>query len=143
MNSVKCPHCSLVNLDTDFVCRRCGSDLFPAGSKLDKTYGSRKGPKKGISIFSIILIGGVIAAFVYAYTGIQKEMKAIDATEAGRQAAQPQNGQGFTSRSDEEKKRTGSYANAVQNSQGLSESRKHLEETQKLMESQSANAQKK
>lgn len=141
MNSIKCTHCSLVNLDTDFVCRRCGSDLFPS-PKLDKTYGSGKGPKKGISIFSIILIGGVVAFFVYAYTGIQKEMNAIDATEAGRQAAQPQNGQGFTSRSEEEKKRTGSYANAVQNSQGLAESQKHLEETQKLMQ-QPANTQKK
>ena len=143
MNSIKCPHCSLVNLDTDFVCRRCGSDLFPA-AKLDKTYGSGKGPKKGISIFSIILIGGVVAFFVYAYTGIQKEMNAIDATEAGRQAAQPANNPGFTSRDDAEKKRTGSFANAVQNSQGLAESQKHNEELQKAMQPQpSANTQKK
>jgi hypothetical protein len=131
MNSIKCPSCSLVNLESDFQCRRCGSDLVPPAAA---RYGSPRRQKKGVSIFSIILIGGAIAFVVWAYTSIKKEMSEVDAFEASRPAPQQKNAATFTSRSEEQKARTDAYANAVQNSPGLAESQKHNAELQKAMQ---------
>lgn len=131
MNSLKCPSCHLVNLETDFSCRRCGSDLHPSTSR----YAEPRPPKKGISIFSIILIGGVIAFVAWAYTNIQKEMGEIDSQ---RFAADPMPGsQGYTSRGEAQKARTAAYGNAVQNSSGLAEHQRRVKETEKLVQNTS------
>lgn len=131
MNSVKCPSCHLVNLETDFSCRRCGSDLHPSASR----YATPTPRKKGVSIFSIILIGAVIAFVTWAYTNVQKQMSEI---EAERLATQPAaNGQGFTTRREAQQQRIGAYANAVQNAPALTEHEKRVRETEKLVQNTS------
>ncbi|HKX82841.1 MAG TPA: hypothetical protein VJL58_01360 [Pyrinomonadaceae bacterium] len=132
MNSVKCPSCHLVNLETDFSCRRCATQLHPSTSRFD----APKPRKKGVSIFSIILIGAVIAFVAWAYTNIQKEIGEIDAQRIATQPA-PSNTQGFTSRSEEQRQRTGAYGNAVQNSPALAEHEKRVRETEKMVQNTS------
>lgn len=132
MNSVRCPSCRLVNLETDFACRRCGSQLHSSTSRLDEP----KPRRKGISIFSIILIGAVIAFVAWVYSNIQKEMNEIDAERfAGPPVAS--NSQAPMTRREAEKQRTGAYANAVQNSSALADHQKHVKETDNLLQNTS------
>ncbi len=133
MNSVKCPICQLVNLETDFSCRRCGNALRSSASGYNST---PKGPRKEISIFSIILIGAVIAFVAWAYSNIQKEMIDIDAQRFASQPTQA-NGQPFTTRKAAEQQRTGAYANAVQNAPALAEHQKRVRETEKMVQNTS------
>lgn len=128
MNPNKCSNCHLVCHLSEPACPRCGHNF--AGPKRAFTLGPRDQARRGFPFFSLILIGGAIAFFVYVYSGIQSEMTHIQANEP-RQMANPTQG---LSRSQYDQQRAGQYRNAVQNAPALVQSQKRLEETQKLMQ---------
>jgi hypothetical protein len=90
--------------------------------------------KRGFPLFSIILVGAAIGIFAYMYMGLKNEMGEIQSSEANRIATQTKDPNAGLSRSEADKKRAGQYGNAIQNSPALAESKKRLEETQKLMQ---------
>lgn len=133
MNSTKCKNCSLVNLSSDLHCRRCGQVLSAKSSSYN-VQSPRVAAKRGFPFSSIILVGAAIAVFAYFYMSIKKEMSEIQSSEANRLATQAKQPDAGLSRSEADKKRVGQYGNAIQNSPALAESKKRLEETQKLMQ---------
>lgn len=133
MNSIKCKSCSLVNLSSDLHCRRCGH-VLAANSSSYNTQSPRMAARRGFPFASIILVAAAIGIFAYMYLGIKSEMTQIQSSEANRIATQAKQPEGGLSRSDADKKRSGQYGNAIQNSPALAESKKRTEETQKLMQ---------
>lgn len=133
MNSTKCKSCGIVNLSTDLHCRRCGHVLFASSSSYN-VQSPRMAAKRGFPFFSIILVAAAIGIFAYMYMGIKNEMNEVQTSEANRIATQAKQPDIGLSRSEADKKRAGQYGNTIQNSAALAESKKRLEETQKLMQ---------
>ena len=132
MNSIKCSKCEVVNLESDIWCRRCGSSLMRTTPT--KVRGPREAAQRGFPLFSIIIVGAAIAFVTYVYTGLQKEIADIGATDAQRVATQANTQQNAPlTRSEADQKQAGQYKNAVQNAPAIAQSKKRLEETEKLM----------
>lgn len=77
----------------------------------------------------------------YFYSGTQSAMKQVNANEAKRAASEPEErplAPGL-SRTEYDRKKTGTYAEAVKNSSSLSAHQKHINETQKTMQQISNN----
>ena len=81
----------------------------------------------------IALIVGVV---YYFYNGVEKEMEAINADEAKRNASQPSQRPVApgTSRNQYDQQRAGRYGNAVSNSSSLGAHNQHIKETEKAMQ---------
>ena len=141
MHSEKCNYCSLVNLASDTVCRRCGHELSVGNRKSNAPRSPREAAKSGSWLYTILfltLIGGVA---YYLFSGVEKSYSDVKASEANRISAQPKQQAGL-SRSEMDKQRAGQYGNAVQNSPGLATSQKHNEEIKQLMQAGSNQPQK-
>ena len=143
MNKIKCTHCGLVNMASDYDCRRCGNDMGTRFMNSSQRIGPREAAKSSswlTTILFLTLIGGVA---YYLFSGVEKSYDNVKATETNRILAQPkQSPSSLSSRSEFEQTQKQNYKTAIQNSQGLSESQKHVEETQKLMQSGPEKAQK-
>lgn len=133
MTSTKCRNCSLVNPLSELHCRRCGHSLSPGVSSYDKN-SPRVAAKRGFPFFSLLLITAAVVFFAYVYMGIRSEMDQIQTSEATRIATQPKQPDAGLSRTEADKKRAGTYGNAIQNSPALAQSQKHVQETEKLMQ---------
>lgn len=133
MTSAKCRHCSLVNPSSETHCRRCGHSLASGVSSYDKN-SPRVAARRGFPFFSLLLITAAVGFFAYVYMGIRSEMGQTEANEVKRVAAQPKQPDAGLSRSEADKKRAGTYGNAIQNSPALAQSQKHVQETEKLMQ---------
>lgn len=131
MNSNKCRNCHLVNHGREAVCRRCGMEL--AAPKQARHRGPRDEARRGFP-YSIILVGAVVAFFVYAYSGVQSEMSHIEVNEAKRAATAPKQEPAGLSRTQSDQQRAGQYKNAIQSAPALAQSQKRLAETEKLMQ---------
>ncbi len=131
MNPNKCRNCHLVNLASQLVCRRCGFEFAAPEQPIRR--GPREKARRGFP-YSIIVVGAVIAFFMYVYSGIQNEMSQIEMNEAKRAATAPKVNQPPLSRTQEDQQRAGQFKNAVQNAPALAESQKRLAETEKLMQ---------
>ena len=79
------------------------------------------------TLLFLTLIGGIA---YYLFSGVEKSYDHVKATEANRPGAnvKPQ------TRSELQEKQKQNYTTAIQKSQGLAESQKRTEETQKLMQ---------
>lgn len=127
MDKVKCKDCGLVDIAGESHCRRCGSELYQTRGK--KGLAAKRTSFGSMSLLRIA--GIVIAAYaVYAYLGQPQSDPA--ANPINRSQPQPT----LSLRAEHEQRQTGSYKTAIQSSQGLAESQKRLEETQKLMQSE-------
>lgn len=113
------------------MCRRCGYEF--AAPKQPFRRGPREQARRGFP-YSIVLVGAVVAFFMYVYSGIQNEIGHIEMNEAKRAATAPKAEQPGLSRSQHDQQRAGQYKNAVQNAPALAESQKRLAETEKLMQ---------
>lgn len=131
MRSNKCRNCHLVGPSSESACRRCGYE-FDA-PKQPFRGGPRERARRGFP-YSIILVGAVVAFFLYMYSGIQNEMSQIEMDEAKRAATEPKPTQPGLTRSQQDQQRTGQYKNAIQTAPALAESQKRLAETEKLMQ---------
>jgi len=93
--------------------------------------GPREAAKGGsqwlYTLLFLTLIGGIA---YYLFSGVEKSYDNVKGIEANRPGAQikPQ------TRSEFQEQQKQNYVTAVKNSQGLAESQKHTEETQKLMQ---------
>jgi hypothetical protein len=135
MISIKCKNCNLVDHASEPYCRRCGAEL--AQPKQPFRRGPREKARRGFP-YSIIVIGAVIAFFMYIYTGIQNEMSQIEMNEAKRAATTPRSNQPGLTRTQQDKERAGQFKNAIQNAPALASSQKRLAETEKLMKPETA-----
>jgi hypothetical protein len=132
MNSLKCSKCEVVNLESDIWCRRCGSSLMRTAPS--KVRGPREAAQREFPLFSIIIVGVAFAFVTYVYTGLQKEIADIGATDAQRIATQAKQQQSEPlSRSEADQKQAGQYKSAVQDAPAIAQSKKRLAETEKLM----------
>lgn len=129
MNSIKCNNCGLKNFASDIECRRCGFSFVQAALK------KRQRPPRRFSIWSLLMIAGVLGVVYYFYSGVQTSVDEITASEAKRVASQPaaQPTQGL-SRTQHDQQRAGHYGDAVKNSQSLNAHQKRVEETEKTVQ---------
>ncbi len=132
MNAIKCRNCHLVNHASLYVCQRCGFELTET---VRKPSGRQKAPSSGLSLPLKLALAALAGFVAYSYFG--GELSPVpNTTTAGHATAQPQ--PTLSLRSEYEQRQTGAYKNAIQNSPGLAQSQKRLEETQKLMQPQPA-----
>ena len=95
--------------------------------------GPREAAKSSSWLYTLLflaLIGGIA---YYLFSGVERSYTDVKTIESNRFGGQPMNG--ARTRSEFEERQKQNYVTAIKNSQGLAESQKHTEETQKLMQS--------
>jgi hypothetical protein len=133
MEVIKCSQCHLMNPPTAFRCRRCGHVVgIP---EPDRVPGPRE-RSNGVSswLYTLLALALVVAAAAYIYQGFEKSFSQVQANEAKRTAKQVNTQPPALSRSQFEKQQAGHYGTAIQNSNGLAQSQKHVDEVEKLMQ---------
>jgi len=130
MSSLKCKNCNLVDHASEPYCRRCGHEL-PVPKTTFRS-GPREKARRGFP-YSLLVVGAVIAFFMYIYSGIQHELSEIEMNEAKRAATAPAADRPAQTRTQHEKQHAGQYKNAIQSAPALASSQKRLAETEKLM----------
>ena len=132
MEAIKCSQCHLMNLPTVFRCRRCGHVIgIP---EPDRITGPRDRKNGASWLYTLLALALVVAAAAYIYQGFEKSFNQIQANEAKRTAKQGNAQPPALSRSQFEKQQAGHYGTAIQNSNGLAQSQKHVEEVDKLIQ---------
>lgn len=143
MNKITCKNCDLVNLASDYDCRRCGYDMGTRFMVSSQRIGPREAAKSSSWLSTLLFLTLMGGAAYYIFSGVEKSYDNVKASETNRLGAQSkQQMDGARTRSEFEEKQKQNYKTAIQNSQGLSESQKHNEETQKLMQTAQDKAQK-
>lgn len=132
MNKVKCTKCGLVNLAEDYDCRRCGHDMGTRFMTSSQRIGPREAAKSSSWLYTLLFLAVIGGGAYYLFSGVEKSYDNIKAGENKRLASQPTDG--LSTRSEFEQRQQQNYKSAISNSQGLSESQKHNEETKKLMQ---------
>ena len=132
MEAIKCSKCQLINLSTVFRCRRCGHVIgLP---EPDRVIGPRDRKNGGTWLYTLLALALVVAAAAYVYQGFEKSFNQVQANETKRTAKQANIQPNTLSRSQFEKQQVGHYGTAIQNSNGLAQSQKHVEEVEKLLQ---------
>jgi hypothetical protein len=129
MEGIKCSHCHLVNLSSEITCRRCGHVIGSTGSNYSRA--PRETTRGASWLYTILALALVGSAVAYVFFGLEKSYTQIEANESRRIAKQP-NPPPDQTRSQFEKQQAGHYGSAIQNSNGLAQSQKHVEEIEKL-----------
>jgi hypothetical protein len=135
MDKTKCTKCGLVNLTSDHDCRRCGHDMGTRFMVSSQRIGPREAAKSSSWLSTLVILALIVGAAYYLFSGVEKsynEVKTTERTRPGFDANKPADTTGTRSQFEQQQKQN--YKSAIQNSQGLSESQKHNEETQKLMQ---------
>ena len=130
MNSIKCKNCGLSNFPTDVECRRCGfSFLKTQKPKKEKTPSS-------FSILTLLPVLFVGAVAYYFYAGTAESVDKVNANEAKRVASQPDERPLLpgASRTEYDRQKTQSYADAVRGSKSLADHNKRVQESEKAMQ---------
>lgn len=130
MNSIKCKNCGLSNFSTETECRRCGYSFTKAASLKVGRSPSR------FSISSLLMLALLAGVAYYVYTGMQTSVQQVNANEAKRAASQPAERPAAPglSRSEYDKQKTQTYADAVRNSRSLTENNKHIQQTEQVLQ---------
>ena len=132
MNKIKCTKCGLVNVESDYDCRRCGHDMGTRFMTSSQRIGPREAAKSSSWIYTLVflaLIGGVA---YYLFSGVEKSFDEVKVGETKRLASPPT--EGLSTRSEYEQRQKQNYKTAISNSQGLAESQKHNEDVKQLMQ---------
>ena len=135
MDKIKCTKCGLVNLKSDYDCRRCGHDMGTRFMVSSQRIGPREAAKSSSWLYTLLFLTLIGGGAYYIYSGIEKSYEDVNSSETNRvnsQANLPANAP--RTRSEFEDKQKSSYKTAIHNSQGLAESQKRTEETDKLMQ---------
>jgi hypothetical protein len=131
MNKMTCKKCGLVNLAEDYDCRRCGHDLGTRFMVSSQRIGPREAAKSSSQwLYTLLFFGLIGGVAYYLFSGVEKsyeDVKRIEQTRPGANIA-PQ------TRSQFQESQKQNYTTAIKNSGGLAESKKHTEETEKLMQ---------
>ena len=141
MNRTKCSRCGLVNLVSDLSCRRCGHENRPKNSYNSSPMSPREAAKRSSFLWTALFLALIGGAAYYLFYGFERSLNEVNGTDANRVAEQQANKPSAPlSRTEYEHQRAGQYGNAVQNSPGLAESQKRLNETKKLMQPETNSA---
>ena len=130
MNSIKCKNCGLSNFPTDLECRRCGLSFSkPQKPKKEKTPSSFS----ILTLLPVFVIGGVA---YYFYAGSAESVDKVNANEAKRVASQPAERPLLpgASRTEYDRQKSQSYADAVRGSKSLADHNKRVQESEKAMQ---------
>ena len=136
MNKIKCTKCGLVNVESDYDCRRCGHDMGTRFMTSSQRIGPREAAKSSSWLYTLLFLALIGGGAYYIFSGVERsydDVKMIEKNRPGAQANQVVDSPGTRSQFEQQQKQN--YKTAIQNSQGLAESQKHNEETQKLMQS--------
>jgi hypothetical protein len=130
MNSIKCKNCGLSNFPTDLECRRCG---FSFSKTLKPT--KEKTPSS-FSIWSLLPLLVIGAVAYYFYAGTAESIDKVNANEANRVASQPADRPLLpgASRTEYDRQKSQSYADAVRGSKSLADHNKRVQESEKAMQ---------
>jgi hypothetical protein len=131
MEGMKCGQCRLVNPSTEITCRRCGHLIGIASS--DRVRGPREAARGASWLYTILALALIGSAVAYVFFGLEKSYNKIEMDETKRTDKQPKTQPTEQTRSQFEKQQTGHYGTAIQNSNGLAQSQKHVDEVEKLM----------
>jgi len=128
MNSIKCKNCGLKNFSTDMECRRCGYSFLQSARK------RRDSKPRRFSVWSLLMITLFAGLLYYFYSGVQKSIEEVNASDAKRVAAQPtpRPGEQGLSRTDYDRQKSDTYANSVKNSSSLAAHQQHINDTEKI-----------
>lgn len=133
MNKIKCTKCGLINLPEDYDCRRCGHDMGTRFMTSSQRIGPREAAKSSSQwLYTLLFLALIGGGAYYIFSGVGKSYDEVKANEANRLASQPTDG--LSTRSEYEQRQKQNYKTAISNSQGLAESQRRNEETQKLMQ---------
>ena len=97
--------------------------------------GPREAAKSSSWLYTLLFIALMGGIANYLLTGVEESydhVKAIEANRPGAQANKPADTLGTRSQFEQQQKQN--YTTAIKNSQGLADSQRHVEETQKLMQ---------
>jgi hypothetical protein len=133
MNKIKCTGCGLVNLASEYDCRRCGQDLGTRFMNSSQRIGPREAAKSSSWLTTILFLAVIGGAAYYLFSGVEKSYDNVKTNRPGAQANRPADTLG--TRGEFEQRQKQNYKSAIQNSQGLAESQRHTEESNKLMQS--------
>ena len=131
MEGIKCSNCRLVNLASEYSCRRCGHEIGRSGS--NRPQGADDASKIRSWLYTLLALTLIGGAAAYLYFGFEKSYTQIGSSEANRIAQQPKTQPLDQTRSQFEKQQAGHYGSAIQNSNGLAQSQKHVDDVEKLM----------
>ena len=135
MNKIKCTKCGLVNVESDYDCRRCGHDMGTRFMVSSQRIGPREAAKSSSWLYTLLFLALIGGGAYYIFSGVEKsydDVKAIETNRLNSQATQQTDAP--QTRSQVEEKQKQNYKTAIQNSQSLAESQKRTEETQKLVQ---------
>ena len=133
---VKCIKCGLVNLSSDYDCRRCGHDMGTRFMTSSQRIGPREAAKSSSWLYTLLFLALIGGAAYYLFSGVEKSYDDVKATEMNRPGAQANRpADTLGTRSEFEQQQKQNYKTAIQNSPNLAESQKHVDETKKLMQS--------
>jgi hypothetical protein len=136
MNKITCKNCGLVNLESDHDCRRCGHDMGTRFMTSSQRIGPREAAKSSSWLYTLLFIALIGGVAYYLLSGVERSydnVKSVEVNRPGVQVNKPADTLGTRSQFEQQQKQN--YATAIKNSQGLAESQKHNEETEKVMES--------
>lgn len=136
MNSIRCKNCGLKNFPLDTECKRCGYSFV--------AYPRKRGKKpRRFSVWSLLMIALVCWVVHYFYQGVQHSMQELEENEARRIAAQPKmrSADSGLSRSQSQKRRAGSFGDAVKNSSSLDAHQQRVNQTEKTLQQMSNSKQ--
>ena len=123
MNYTKCPNCKLVDIAAEATCRRCGVALYGA---------AKAASKRTFPLWPMLIAALAIGYFAYSYSGWHGNAPKAGPVPTAQIVPQAQ--PTLTTRAEYEQNQKAQYKTAIQNSQGIAQSQKRLEETQKLMQ---------
>jgi hypothetical protein len=130
MNSNKCRSCHLVNAANDDVCRRCGETLGRTTVVKKLKHGH---PGRSMRVWPLLAVAALgYAVYLFSNSGSQNTPNLSTQTNK----PQPANNRPVEaplSRTQYDQQRAGQFGTAVKEAPGLSESRRHTDEINKLM----------
>ena len=121
-------------MDRDTTCRRCRRGLTGPLVPKSTVVNPRDRAKQSTWLYTLLIIALIIGGAYYLFEGFKQSYKQIQPNVSnlatpGNQQTPP------LMRSEADQKRITPFNKAIQNAPGLVESNRHVEETQKLMES--------
>lgn len=135
MNKIKCTKCGLVNIESDYDCRRCGHDMGTRFMVSSQRIGPREAAKSSSWLYTLLFLALILGGAYYVFSGVERsyeDVKKVENSRPGAQVNQAVDSPGTRSQFEQQQKHN--YKTAIQNSQGLAESQRRTEETQKLMQ---------
>lgn len=141
MSNSKCGSCGLVNLSSDFSCRRCGH-IFASSPARPPVGGQRPGRVRSL-FYTLLALALVGYGGSFVYNGLMRSFNEVEANDANRIATQSkQEAELLGNRDEGDKLRADRSGNAVKDAPALAESTRHNNEIKKALNPEADKTQK-